>query len=73
MKSYIKFKIIENKPKTKVWGIYNKNNGIKIGEIRWYGSWRQYCFFPEEGTLFDKTCLTDIINFINKQMELRKK
>ena len=42
-----------------------------IGVIRWYPQWRQYCFFPTEGTVYSKGCLKDIANFIENQMKLR--
>ncbi len=63
---YINFKIIEEKPKTKVWGCYNNKSDFLLGEIKWHGAWRQYCFFPSAGTVFNNGCLVNIINFINQ-------
>ena len=53
--------------KTKVWNIYNNNSLVVIGQVKWYNYWRQYCFFPYEGSLFSVGCLSDIINFIGEQ------
>ena len=30
-----------------------------LGVIKWFGAWRQYCFFPEENTLYNNECLKD--------------
>lgn len=69
---YLDFKIIEEKPKTLVVGVFNKSQESKIGEIRWYAAWRQYCFFPGWATIWNKDCLNDIVIVINKLMDERK-
>ena len=46
------------------------NHDIKLGEIKWFGAWRQYCFYPEGNTIFDRKCLTYINNFLE---EINKK
>lgn len=69
---YIYFELEEQKPKTTVWSCRNKNSGDLIGEIKWYGSWRQYCFYPWTNTIFSKGCLEDINTFITILMEKRK-
>ena len=37
-----------------------------LGIVKWYGPWRQYCFFPGNNTIFNKGCMDDIKDFINK-------
>lgn len=69
---YIYFVKIEDKPKTSVWECRNKNNDGLLGEILWYGPWRQYCFFPEAETAFNHSCLGDIIFFIEGLKKRRK-
>ena len=32
--------------------------------IKWYGSWKQYCYFPDGQTLYSRSCLKDICDFI---------
>ena len=71
--SYIEFKLIEEKPKTNVYAVTNNKSGYILGIIKWFGSWRQYCFFPTEETVYSNGCMKDIIDFINKLMENRKK
>ena len=59
--------------KTKIIHIINKSNINEIGTIEWYGNWRQYCFMPslEFDTVWNNTCLADIISVINDLMKER--
>jgi hypothetical protein len=61
---YMIFELVEKKPKTTVWRIINKCSGCTIGTIKWYGQWRQYCFFPAQDCVFSSGCLSDIIDFM---------
>ncbi len=61
----------EDKPKTSVFDVYTKRKDI-LGEIKWFAQWRQYCFFPEDDCVFSKGCMSDINNFIEQLMDLRK-
>jgi hypothetical protein len=69
---YIAFKILEEKPKTKVWLCYNKKSSANLGVIKWYTPWRQYCFCPKYNdsfisthyTVYSAGCLNDISEFI---------
>jgi hypothetical protein len=72
-KQYITFKKTDELPKTSVWKVVNVSKRTWLGEIRWYGPWRQYCFFPDMETLFSRGCMAQINQFIMKQMEKRKK
>jgi hypothetical protein len=59
--------------KTKHISISNKSSGEEIGTINWYGAWRQYCFMPtmEFDTVWNNTCLTDVISVIDMLMKER--
>ena len=72
MIDYITFNEIASKKKTRVFTVTNIKNGYYLGVIKWYGAWRQYCFFMEDNTVFSKGCLQEIINFIEKLMQERK-
>ena len=61
MSKYLDFKLLEQKPKTEVIGVYSKKSRNILGIIKWYGRWRQYAFFPEIDTLYNSECLNDII------------
>ena len=55
------------KRKTPIYKLYSmQNKDIFLGEIKWFGAWRQYCFFPEGDTIFDRKCLTYINNFLEE-------
>lgn len=55
------------KRKTPIYKLFSMSNqDIKLGEIKWFGAWRQYCFYPEGNTIFDRKCLTYINNFLEE-------
>jgi len=70
---YINFvwQILPEKRKTKRYACYNKAECI--GVVEWFARWRQYCFFPCDGTVFSKGCLDDIADFIKQLMDERNK
>jgi len=43
-----------------------------LAEIEWYSQWRQYCFMPEMYTVFNDSCLKDIIEFLQWLREEHK-
>lgn len=51
----------------------NKRADRPIGEIRWYGPWRQYCFVPFIDTIYSAGCLRDIADFIGQLMADRRR
>ena len=59
-----------DKLKTNIWYVYSDQ--ICLGKIKWWASWRRYCFFPLDDVLFDVSCLMEIVDFITEQMDLRK-
>jgi hypothetical protein len=61
---FITVKVLMEKPKTKVYGVFNKRADAVIGVVKWYPHWRQYCFFPEPDTVFSVGCMNDINDFI---------
>jgi len=65
MKSYLVFKKenIEGR-KTPIVKIYNKSDEY-LGIIYFYPAWRKYVFQSANDIIFDKGCLTDILNEIN--------
>lgn len=60
----IKKTVKNKKRKTDIFTVHNKKSNFIIGIIKWYPSWRQYCFFPSEMTVYSYECLRDISNFI---------
>jgi len=63
---YIKFvELYSGKRKTKIVRIENISSGNCLGIIKWYGNWRQYCFFPDGNTVWSKGCLDEVNKYIN--------
>lgn len=62
---YIFFKEIGKTDKTVLYGIFSKENNIKLGMLKWFGRWRKYCFFPEPNTVYCGDCLVDIQKFLD--------
>jgi len=52
--------------KTSDYDVINRSGGYSLGKIKWYGAWRQYCFFPEHSTVWNSGCLKDILDFMEK-------
>lgn len=62
---YLKFKkVTHGGYKTKRFQVCSAKYDFPLGEIRFYNFWRQYCFFPFKDTVFNNTCMGDIIKFI---------
>lgn len=63
---YIEKIVIPNR-KTAIYWIHSKKDAnIILGEIKWFGAWRKYCFFPGENTIFDNKCLNFILEFLEE-------
>jgi len=61
--------------KTPIIAVYNKVSQEVIGEIKWYPPFRQYCFFPEDETVYHDGCMNKIvecITYLKKEQEARK-
>ena len=58
--------------KTQKWIVYNHVHNVEIGEIKWYGPWRKYSFFPVNGSVFEGFCLLEIRNMLDLVMRDRK-
>lgn len=67
------FKDLKKPPKTDNWFIYTKTDNFLLGYIKWFNRWRCYAFYPEVETVFEKSCMQDITDFIVKLMDQRKK
>lgn len=58
--------------KTRRYRVTSNMSGFSLGQIRFYGAWRKFCFFPDENTVFDASCLQEIIEFcVTKTLEWR--
>jgi hypothetical protein len=50
--------------KTCIFYVYNNRSGDCLGRIKWFGRWRQYCFYPAAETIYSAGCLADIQDFL---------
>ena len=46
--------------KTKRFNVINKKHGNILGIIKWSNGWRQYCFYPEEDTVWSEDCMNRV-------------
>ncbi|MBL7942475.1 MAG: hypothetical protein JNM00_06900 [Flavobacteriales bacterium] len=58
---------------TDIYFVMTRDEHHKIGEIKWYGAFRQYAFFPEGNTVYEKQCLGDLSKALQMLMDARKK
>lgn len=66
----IKKETIE-KRKTPIYHIFSWD-GPELGVIKWYQSWRKYCFYPNGDTIWDRSCIVSVIKFMDKLNEEHK-
>ena len=72
--SYIEF--VENDPgkrKTKIWQVRSKEEGYFLGEVRWFGRWRGYEFYPYTDTIYEQRCLRGIAEFVESKSKAHRK
>jgi hypothetical protein len=65
------FNPVKPRGKTLEWFVRSKSHQDKLGEIRWYGPWRQYCFFPESEMVFSSGCLNELAEFMRENKDKR--
>jgi len=69
---WVRFDLAEKQnPKTAVWNVIAKEGGYSIGQIKWFGRWRKYSFFPIADTIYESVCLQDITDFLIHENEAR--
>lgn len=70
---YLNFELSENNnPATWIINVMSEDDYC-LGRIKWYAQWRQYAFYPEVTTIFEKNCLGDITKFVILMNEQQKK
>lgn len=70
-KQWIKFDLVERKPKTGVWAVVTTYSDERLGLIKWFPRWRRYAFFPHRETVYESECLSRITKFIQDLMAKR--
>lgn len=67
---YIRFDKLDSNGKTSKW-ICIANKGGFLGDVYWYGAWRQYIFAPD-CAIFSIGCLQDIADFLGTLNTLQR-
>jgi hypothetical protein len=58
---------------TRIFWVISRHSEAHLGDVRWFGAWRKYCFYPCSNTVYDLTCLREIADFCERStMEKRK-
>lgn len=53
--------------KTPIYHIRSINDlGVGLGDVKWFGAWRKFCFFPCDKTVWDTKCLNEVVEFVDK-------
>jgi len=55
--------------KTSIWNVRTEGGGMLLGQVKWFGRWRCYAFYPGSGTIFERTCLRDIASFCETETQ----
>jgi len=66
---YGRYSTLHSAP-TEVW-YCEAPSGDGLGEVYWFPPWREYCFFPDDGTVFSADCLAEIQDFLGRAKSLR--
>ena len=51
--------------KTQIWKVYFDE--VLLGQVKWFGRWRKYAFYPLAFTLYEQDCLRNIADFCEKE------
>jgi hypothetical protein len=57
--------------RTEIWFVFSKDSDLLLGEVKWFGKWRRYCFYTIDSTIFDWSCLRDIADLCEARMKVR--
>jgi hypothetical protein len=71
METWIEFRQVPKEPnrKTDIFQVVAKQGGFILGDIKWYGAWRRYCFFVAASTIFEQDCLRNIASFCEQRTQ----
>jgi hypothetical protein len=61
--THIRLVQVRDTGKTLVWDVTAKDGGLRLGEVKWFGRWRRYAFFPSD-CVFEHQCLRELADFL---------
>jgi hypothetical protein len=65
----MEFKHIVIKKENDSWLVYNKHSKEMIGSIFYYKPWKKYVYEPQNDTVYDESCLADILQFMKTEVQ----
>ena len=65
MSDFFTFVEVDTGEKTGRYDLVSKK-GELLGSIKYFPYWRQYCFFPDNETIWSAGCLKDVVAFLDK-------
>jgi len=71
MYQFLHFVETDKKPKTSTWSCRTRG-GDELGTVKWYSSWRQYCYFPTVQAVYSAGCMEDIAAFCKQLNAVQK-
>jgi len=60
-----------SKRKTRIYTLHNRKTDDHLGDVKWNGQWRQFCFYPCGKTIWSKGCLDNVNSLIGNLMRER--
>lgn len=71
--SIIKSQLHSTSRKTNVYEVVTKEACVVVATIQWYSPWRKYALFPRDETVWEATCLGEIVVFLKQLMAERRR
>jgi hypothetical protein len=66
--NYLRFEKEADTGRTEQYGVFSALHGDRLGTVKWYGAWRQYAFFPERETVWNRDCPRQLAGFLDEAM-----
>ena len=57
--------IFEGKP---VYRVFNNKQGGQLAILSYYKPWKQYVFSSHDGCVFNRSCLLDVLDFLENHL-----
>lgn len=71
--SYLKITEVgkSNSGLTKIFSVY-ATNGSFLGQIKWYGPWRKYCYHAVASQILDANCMYELMEKLSEETNKHK-
>jgi hypothetical protein len=69
---YMVARLVETRPKTVVYGVFAIHHGERLGTIKWFEPWRQYCYFCLDADVFSSRCFKALTSFLDSLNQAKR-